>query len=104
MCGGVLRIFTGLYFLSISTCFRLFFFCIGWVLIVWERGFGSGLCPGVAGESRIGADFFVFESAFWRNTISPVVVRMGGDRRFASLLRIGGPSGMRKPYIKLQTH
>ena len=103
MCGGVLRIFTGLYFLSISTCFRLFFFCIGWVLIFSNADSDRGFAP-MAGESRIGADFFVFESAFWRDTISPVVVRMGGERRFASLLRIGGPSGVRKPYIKLQTH
>ena len=58
----------------------------------------------MAGESRIGADFFVFESAFWRNTISPVVVRMGGDRRFASLLRIAAPSVERNSYIKSQTH
>ena len=65
MCGGVLRIFTGLYFLSISTglsasildgfCFLFF----GWILIWGERGFLSGLCPD-CWESRIGADFFIF--------------------------------------------
>ena len=40
---------------------------------------------------RIGADFFIFESIILMDTMSLEVVRMGGERRFASLLRICGP-------------
>ena len=39
--------------------------------------------------ARIGADFF--ESTILMDTMALVVVRMGGERRFASLLRICGP-------------
>ena len=62
---------------------------IGWVVIFLERGSVSGLCPEFR-RLRIGADFFIFESTRLRDKIA-VVVRMGGERRFASLLRIGAP-------------
>ena len=39
--------------------------------------------------ARIGADFF--ESTILMDTMALVVVRMGGERRFASLLRICDP-------------
>ena len=39
---------------------------------------------------RIGADLFIFESIILMDTMS-LVVRMGGERRVASLLRICGP-------------
>ena len=42
-------------------------------------------------EVRIGADFFIFEPIILMDTMSLVVVQMGGERRFASLLRICGP-------------
>ena len=63
----------------------------GWVLIFWERGSGSGLCP----DGRGVADwygFFCFES--FGEGVRFFGVRMGGERRFASLLRIGGPGAI----------
>ena len=45
-----------------------------------------GFAP-IAGGVRISADFFIF--LIWFG--SGLRVRMGGERRFASLLRIGAP-------------
>ena len=50
-----------------------------------ERGSGSGLCP----DGRGVADGCGF---FWIWGGAGLVVRMGAERRFASLLRIAAPS------------
>ena len=73
-------------------------FCfLGCVLIFLERGSVSGLCPEFR-RLRIGADFFIFESTRLRDKIA-VVVRMGGERRFASLLRIGCPGAILEQFF-----
>ena len=71
-----------------NRCNPLFF---GWVLIFSNADPDRGFAP-IAGEVRMSADFFIF--LIWIG--SGLRVRMGGERRFASLLRIGAPPGVRE--------
>ena len=68
-----------------------FLICVfGFYLMGGERGSGLGLRPDGRGVAdRCG--FFIFESTIWRDTIALVVVRMGAERCFASLLWICSP-------------
>ena len=51
-----------------------------------DRGFAP-----IAGGGADWCGFFIIESRILMATMALVVVRMGGERRFASLLRICGP-------------
>ena len=55
-----------------------------------DRGFAP-----MAGELRIGADFFIFLDLGWCG----LAVRMGGERRFASLMRIAAPHEIKSKNI-----